>query len=87
MSQGKLWGVPYPLIVFALIAFAAWFVLAKARFGRWIVAIGTEENVSRFSGIPVDRVKIILLTFIIACRLERSAEKAPQVSGFPVPAA
>jgi rhamnose transport system permease protein len=66
LSQGKLAGIPYPLIVFALVAFTAWFVLARARFGRWIVAIGTEENVSRFSGIPVDRVKIILYT---ACGL------------------
>jgi hypothetical protein len=32
-----------------------------------------------------NRVKIILLTFIIACRLERPAEKPLQVSGFPVP--
>jgi rhamnose transport system permease protein len=62
LSSGKLLGVPYPLLVFIGIAVAAWFVLAKMRFGRWIVAIGTEENVSRFSGIPVNRVKIILYT-------------------------
>ncbi|MBC8066375.1 MAG: ABC transporter permease [Chlorobia bacterium] len=62
LSQGKMVGIPYPVFVFALIVLSAWFVLAKARFGRWIVAIGTEENVARFSGIPVARVKMILYT-------------------------
>lgn len=62
VSSGKIAGIPYPLIVFALIALAGWFLLTKTRFGRWIVAIGTEETVSRFSGIPVDRVKVVLYT-------------------------
>lgn len=70
LSQGKLAGVPYPALVFFLVAIFAWFVLAKARFGRWIVAIGTEENVGRFSGIPVARVKMILYSFCgIVCGL------------------
>jgi rhamnose transport system permease protein len=63
LSQGKLVGVPYPLLAFALIAGLASFVLTKARFGRWIVAIGIEETAARFSGIPVDRVKMLLYTF------------------------
>lgn len=70
LSQGKLAGVPYPALVFFLVAIFAWFVLARARFGRWIVAIGTEENVARFSGIPVARVKMILYSFCgIVCGL------------------
>lgn len=63
LSQGKLVGVPYPLLAFALIAGLAWFILARARFGRWIIAVGIEETAARFSGIPVDRVKMLLYTF------------------------
>jgi rhamnose transport system permease protein len=68
LSQGSLIGIPIPVLAFsAWIAFAA-FVLAKLRWGRWMVAIGTEETVARFSGIPVDRVKIALyIASGIAC--------------------
>lgn len=49
-----------PAIIFAVVVVVAHFVLTKFRFGRWMVAIGTEEKVSRFSKIPVDRVKLVL---------------------------
>lgn len=55
-----------PAIIFAVVAVVAHVVLTKLRFGRWIVAIGTEEKVSRFSKIPVDRVKLLLYS---ACGL------------------
>lgn len=63
ISQGKVLGVPYPAILFFLIAMSAWFLLAKTKFGRWVVAIGTQENVALFSGIPVAKVKLALFTF------------------------
>lgn len=63
VSQGKIAGVPYPALFFLAIATLAWFVLAKSRLGRWIVAIGLEQNVARFSGIPVARVKTMLYAF------------------------
>ncbi len=52
-----------PFIAFAVLAAGAFFVLGRMRFGRWIVAIGMEENVSRYSKIPVDRVKFWLYSF------------------------
>lgn len=63
ISQGKLVGIPYPALVFLAVALGVWFVLARARFGRWVVAIGTEESVARFSGIPVAKVKTALYSF------------------------
>ncbi len=59
---------PMPVLVFACLAFGSYFVLTRMRFGRWIVAIGLEENVSRYSKIPVDRVKLWLFSFSgLAC--------------------
>lgn len=55
LSQGFV-----PAAVFALFAVAAHLALTRLRFGRWVFAIGTEENVSRFSKIPVDRTKLWL---------------------------
>lgn len=57
-----------PGLTFLALALAAHFVLSRTRFGRWTVAIGTEENVSRFSQIPVDRMKLMLYAFSgLAC--------------------
>ncbi|MEO1249332.1 MAG: ABC transporter permease, partial [Pseudomonadota bacterium] len=37
-----------------------WVVLAKTTFGRSLYAIGHNEAAARFSGIPVDRIKLII---------------------------
>lgn len=49
-----------PAVIFGVVAVAAHVLLTRLRWGRWIVAIGTDEKVSRFSKIPVDRVKLML---------------------------
>ncbi len=51
---------PLPAIIFGGLAITTHIVLTRTVFGRWIVAIGTEETVSRFSGVPVARVKLVL---------------------------
>ena len=63
LSQGKLVAVPIPMLSFLAMAVATWILISKFRLGRWIVAIGTQERVARFSGIPVDRVKLALYAF------------------------
>jgi rhamnose transport system permease protein len=55
-----------PAVIFVVMAVTAHVVLTRLRWGRWIVAIGTDEKVSRFSKIPVDRVKLMLYS---ACGL------------------
>lgn len=57
-----------PPLTFLVLLLAAWMTLSKTIWGRWIIAIGTEERVSRFSLIPVDRVKLALYTLSgLAC--------------------
>jgi len=54
---------PTPVVIFVLVALGTHLVMTRIYFGRWVLAIGTEENVSRFSRIPVDRVKLWLYGF------------------------
>ncbi len=62
LGQGSLLGVPSQLwILLAAIVVAA-IVLARTTFGRAIYAIGHNETAARFSGIPVDRVKLVIYT-------------------------
>ena len=50
--------IPLVLVFFFILALILGLVLHKTVFGRWVYAIGTSEDAARYSGIPVDRVKI-----------------------------
>lgn len=54
--------IPGQLIVFVLAVFVVWLILARTRFGRYVYAIGHNEEAARFSGVPIRRVKIALYT-------------------------
>jgi len=56
-------GVPYPILVFALVAIAGEIVMRRTAFGRHCAAIGSNEQVARYSSINVDNVRLI--TYIL----------------------
>ena len=58
-----LFGVPWPIIVFALVAIGGEIVMRRTAFGRYCAAIGSNEQVARYSSINVDNVR--LLTYIL----------------------
>ncbi len=58
-----LLGVPWPIIVFVLVAIGGEIVMRRTAFGRYCAAIGSNEQVARYSSINVDRVR--LLTYIV----------------------
>ncbi|KFL31110.1 ABC transporter permease [Devosia riboflavina] len=58
-----LLGVPWPIIVFALVAIGGEVVMRYTAFGRYCAAIGSNEQVARYSSINVDNVR--LLTYIL----------------------
>lgn len=60
---GGLLGIPWPIIVFAIVAIAGELVMRRTAFGRYCAAIGSNEQVARYSSINVDNVR--LLTYIL----------------------
>ena len=50
--------IPIVLVFFFVLALILGLILHRTVFGRWVYAIGTSEDAARYSGIPVDRVKI-----------------------------
>lgn len=54
--------VPFQLVLFAVLALICGLVLHRTKYGRYIYAIGNNETAARYSGIPVDRIKLILFT-------------------------
>ncbi|OGV66418.1 MAG: hypothetical protein A3K19_27810 [Lentisphaerae bacterium RIFOXYB12_FULL_65_16] len=60
LGRGSLLGVPVPGLIFAVAAVVFGFLLARTVSGRAVYAIGHNETACRFSGIPVDRIKLML---------------------------
>ncbi|WP_421723183.1 ABC transporter permease [Bauldia sp.] len=60
LGQGEVLGVPTQLWILLVAIIVFWVVLAKTTFGRSLYAIGHNEEAARFSGIPVNRIKLII---------------------------
>jgi ribose/xylose/arabinose/galactoside ABC-type transport system permease subunit len=60
ISNGVIFNVPIPIILFALTAIIFSIVLHKSKFGRSIYAIGANEVSASLSGISVNKTKMIL---------------------------
>lgn len=56
---GSILGVPVPVIVIFVTAALAAFVLYRTRYGRHVIAVGSNEDVARYSGISVKKVRTI----------------------------
>lgn len=62
IGQGSILGVPTPIVIFAGVAILAHLALNYTRFGRYVYAIGGNEQAARVSGIRIPRVTIIIYT-------------------------
>lgn len=59
LGQGRLWDlVPIPVIIFALLAIVAYFILQYTKWGRIFYAIGGNEKAVKLAGVNVERYKI-----------------------------
>jgi ribose transport system permease protein len=60
---GAVGGIPVPIIVFIAVAAIGAVILYKTSFGRHVIALGSNEDVARYSGVPIWRVRT--LTYVI----------------------
>ena len=56
---GDVFGIPYPVLVILGVAIVGAFILHKTAYGRRLRAVGSNEDVARYSGIDVARVRTI----------------------------
>lgn len=64
---GSLLGVPFPVWIFVLVAIAGGFVLNRTAYGRYVQAIGSNEQVARYAAVDVDKVKIVTYMVLGLC--------------------
>lgn len=60
IGQGYIGFLPVPVVLMVVILVIGWFVLNKTYFGRYIYAIGGNDDVARLSGIRVNRIRRIV---------------------------
>ena len=63
IGQGDILGVPVPIILLIIVAVVAHIMLGSTRFGRYVYAIGGNEQAARVSGINLGIVKVGIYTF------------------------
>ncbi|MGF2035325.1 MAG: ABC transporter permease [Nostoc sp. CmiVER01] len=63
LGRGFIGFVPVPVIIVALLYFAAWFMLHRSRLGLHVFAIGDNEEASRLMGVNPNQVKLAVYTF------------------------
>ncbi len=56
LTSGRTWNIPHTFIFFVLVALVMAVLLHKSVLGRYIYAVGKNEEAARFSGIPTKSV-------------------------------
>jgi ribose transport system permease protein len=64
---GYFLGVPVPVWVFALVAGVGALILNRTAYGRYVQAIGSNEQVARYAAVDVDRIKVLTYMLLGAC--------------------
>ena len=61
LGGGRLFGIPFPAIVFLITFAIAHFVMNYTAFGRAIYAVGGNAEATRLSGINVGRIRVAVM--------------------------
>ncbi|MGO6817715.1 ABC transporter permease [Rhizobium leguminosarum] len=60
LGSGRLFGIPFPIILMLLVFVALWLILSKTPFGRFVYASGGNPEASSLLGVPVERTQMVL---------------------------
>jgi ribose transport system permease protein len=63
----SLLGIPVPVLVFVVVAVIGGVILNRTAYGRYVQAIGSNEQVARYAAVDVDRVKILTYVLLGVC--------------------
>lgn len=58
LGQGYIGPIPTPVVIFVSVCIIFGVLLTKTKFGRYVYAIGGNENAARISGVNVTEAKI-----------------------------
>lgn len=59
IGKGRLFGIPFPVVLFIVTFFIMWFVLEKTTFGRRLYATGSNAAAAKLAGVNINKTKVI----------------------------
>ncbi|MDB5263667.1 MAG: inner-rane translocator [Adhaeribacter sp.] len=62
IGGGQLFGIPVPIVILAVVFIICTLLLKKTIMGRYVYAVGGNEQAARASGISVNKVKMFVYT-------------------------
>ena len=51
LANGNLFGVPWPFVILLIVAACLWVLIHRSVYGRYLFAVGNNEDAARFAGI------------------------------------
>jgi len=88
IGSGSLFSIPIPFLVVIVMAVLFHIFLTRTKYGTYVFAVGGNENAARYSGIKVDRIRIITYMLVGLCagiaatmEMSRMAAVAAATSG------
>jgi inositol transport system permease protein len=63
IGQGDVLGVPVPIIILVVMAVVTHILYAHTKFGKYIYAIGGNEQAARVSGIDASKYKMLIYVY------------------------
>jgi ribose transport system permease protein len=67
LTTGRTLGVPHSMLAFAVVALVLAAALHRSIFGRYLYAVGKNEEAARYSGIRTGRV--VVAAYVVCCGL------------------
>ncbi|QRN93930.1 ABC transporter permease [Archangium violaceum] len=63
----NLLGIPIPVWVFLAVALVGGLILNRTAYGRYVQAIGSNEQVARYAAVDVNRIKVLTYMLLGIC--------------------
>lgn len=60
LGQGSIGPIPVSLVILLLLVAVGWFILNKTYFGRYIFAIGSNEEAAQLSGVNTKKIRMLV---------------------------
>lgn len=64
LGTGDVAGVPYVVVIAALVSLVVWLVVRRSTYGRQLVAVGGNKLAAQLAGLPVRRV--LVTTYVVS---------------------
>jgi ribose transport system permease protein len=66
LATGTFHDIPMPFITFVIIAFICWVLLHRSVYGRYLFAVGQNEDAARYSGV---NSRLVIASAYVLCTL------------------